>query len=555
MLPPYALVMTGALFKKKVKENGHDGTDAKSREKAIRDKVVDDLRSREDTLREREAAIASREREHGKKSAELALKLQELAVRETELKGKYSDGGAPARPAGHHNLPPDFDHPGDQEKLVLALEQRLAGARARHEELRRSGTDRRLQDTIAAYRTSGYVVSRLEKLHDLAAAELEKEITRFESDAAALGPLAARCDAIDRAAGKDAEAIRARCNDPDALADIERGLRELEKRVEARKAELRRRVDRWKGEGYSVARFGKFEDAGLGQLEDAVAKFEEDLEVLCLFAEKLDALDPSARKGAARLVPMLRDPDNIPALEKEFLELDKQAGIRRQEFLELFEKWKSEGFRVEPLEKVLPSELSEIRTEFLKFDEDIRRLRALSERAARLDARFAPRVAGLDRGLHDPEQLRKMEVAVRELEDEAERLEAAADQKPRAPSPPKAVAAPGIPPAPEKPPPPPPPPGPNPPEAAPHGRTRPAPESAPGKAEAPPAQPGDAESEVKAEVAAAESAIKDLEARKVDPSAAANLLKLGKSFIRSKNFAKALQYAKKARDTAESMRK
>jgi hypothetical protein len=63
------------------------------------------------------------------------------------------------------------------------------------------------------------------------------------------------------------------------------------------------------------------------------------------------------------------------------------------------------------------------------------------------------------------------------------------------------------------------------------------------------------EAEVAAEIAASEGIIKELETKNIDPSAASNLLKLAKSFTRSKNHAKALQYAKKARETAAAMRK
>jgi hypothetical protein len=577
----YALALGGALFKKKVKENGHDG-DSKSREKAIRDKVVDDLRGREDTLREREAALAAREEEHGKKSAELAHKLQELAVRETELKSKYGDGGAPAKAAAHHELPPDSDKVEEQEKLVSALERRLAGARARHEELRRSGTGRRLSDTISAYHSSGYIVSRLEKLKDLPTAELDKALAKFEKDAAALGPLAARCDGLDRAVAKEAEALRSRCNDPDAIAEIERGIKELETRIEARRAELRKRVDRWKHEGFSTARFARLTDTGLGALEEAAAKFEEDIEVLRMFREKLGALDDPARKDADRLAPFLNDPDNIPALEKEFLELEKQAGVRRQAFLELFEKWRSEGFRVEPLEKALSADLPKMRAAFLKFDEDVRRLRALSGRASSLDVSFATQVAGLNRGLHDPEQLEKMEIAVKELEEEAAIGKAASAGRSHAPAPKvvstrrtaarAAEAVEKTPPAPEAPKAPagerpvpaarapaeeapPKAPAPAPPAPAPHHAPAPSHSEPPKAAAGPAPAAGGPESEVAAEMAAAEAIIKELEAKKVDPSAAANLLKLGKSFNRSKNYAKALQYARKAKETAAAMRK
>jgi len=537
MPPPYALVLAGALFKKRVRGIGADGAGARSREKAIREKVVDDLRGREDSLRERETALAAREEEHGRKSAELALRLQELAVRESRLKDRSGEGAAAAGRAGEHHLPPDSDTPEEQERLVKALEHRLAGARARHDELRRkTGARGRLAETIAAYRSSGYVVSRLEGLGDLSPAELERALDKFEREAALLGPLAARCDALDRAVEKEAESLRARCNDPDAVAEIENGIQELERQVKARRERLRERMERWRSGGFSLARLEKLAGAGLVALEEAATRYEEDLEVLRLFGEKLDALEPSAKQGASRLVPLLKDPDNIPALEKEFLAIEKQAGVRRQEFLELYEKWRSEGVLVEPLDKVLTADLPAMRSAFLRFDEDLHRLRALAERASRLDASFATRVAALRPGLRDPAQLQVVEKAVREMEEEAGKAPAAPARRGRAP-PPKVVAAPKEPAAPPP---------------AVEARAVAAPVQ-PAAGEAAPA--GNPQAELSAEIAAAEAAIKELELKGIDPAAAFNLLKLGKSFNRSKNLAKALLYAKKARETAIAMKK
>ena len=52
-----------------------------------------------------------------------------------------------------------------------------------------------------------------------------------------------------------------------------------------------------------------------------------------------------------------------------------------------------------------------------------------------------------------------------------------------------------------------------------------------------------------------ENLIGELDAAGIDPTAAANLLRMAKSFIRSKNFAKALEYAKKAHETALAIKR
>lgn len=576
----YYLMTGGALFRKKLKEPEAEVQESRAREAAIRKKVVDDLRGREDALRNKEAELASREEDLNKKSAELALKLQELAGRESELGARHVDAGAAAArtvPAELHSAP-DADTLEGQEKLIKALEQRLETGHARLDEMRKkSGIQRSLGNVIQAFRSAGYSVSRLEALKGVGPDDIQKAIERYERDVASLRALANRCDAVDRVLEKEANALRALCKDPDAVAAVEKGLAELESRVGARRKELINRVDGWRADGYTVDRFGALRDGGLGALEEAVLKFEEDLEVLRMFAEKIDGMDEPLRRDADRLRPLLKNPDRLHDLERELLAIEKKIGVQRQEFMELLEGWKSEGFRTEPLDKVLAADMGTLRTAFLRFDEDIRRLRSLAERASKLEAGFPSQVAALGRSLKDPEQISRAEAAIIALEDEQQRKRTgAAAFGPAAAAPSKAPGAHAVPaaattaaatpgrataarPAPSA----------DRASAAAPAHTAPAPEKArgvhpapaahpaaaspPAAAAAPPASAPDAD--VQAQIQAAENLIKGLEAKGVEATAASNLLRLAKSFARSKNSAKALQYAQKANETAASIKK
>jgi hypothetical protein len=60
---------------------------------------------------------------------------------------------------------------------------------------------------------------------------------------------------------------------------------------------------------------------------------------------------------------------------------------------------------------------------------------------------------------------------------------------------------------------------------------------------------------VRSTIASAENMIKELETAKVDVTSASNQLKLAKSFNRMKDYNKALNYAKKALDTATHLKK
>ena len=585
MRSTYFLMTGGALFKKKAKDPETEVQESRSREAAIRKKVVDDLRGREDALRDTESELASWEEELNKKDAELALRLQELASRESEFRTKHGEAGMSVAKTGPTDLlsAPDPDTLEGQEKHIKALELRLETARARRDEMGgKRGAHSGFDESIRKFRSAGLSIARLEAVRGAGPGDQQKALERFEKDVVGLLALAKRCDAIDQVFAKEANALKARCNDPDAIDDIETKLTELEARVVARRKVLMERVDGWTAAGYSVGRFDALRDGGLGELEEPVMKFEEDLEVLRMFSEKLNGMDRSVRKDAERLAPLLKDPDKLPELERELLAIEQKLGIQRQEFLELLEGWKSEGFRTEPLERFVASDMETLRREFLRFDEGVRRLRSLAERASRLDTGSSG-IAALGRDLKDPALLASTEATIIKLEEEQERRKgrapaarspaAAPSEAPAARKAPAAAPAHPVPapdrtaavhpsPAARKAPaamPAHPAPGPESAAAVHPAPTAPAPDKAP--AAQPPAvataaaQASGPEAEVQAQVQEAERIVGQLEAKHVEAAAAVNLLKLARSFARSKNFAKALQYAKKAAETAAAMNK
>ena len=404
------LIIGGALFKKKRMIFPPSGDESKTREAAIRKKVVDDYRSREDAIREREAALASRDEELKRNHAELAQRLQELAVSGGGPKGapEYppSDGGVPAPDAKSASTAKE------QEQLIKKLEEELEKARARHREMalheRKKGE---YLVRLMAYKSKGYSVARLQAVMGKDQAEMDRAFQAFANDINALGILAARCDAVDPDFRQDSEALKARCIRPEAIGEIEKGLRELEEKEGAKKKMLMDRVGKWRAEGFATSRFDKLKKPTIGDLEEAIIHFDEDIAMLRKLEERLSGLDKSLEKESFALRSRLKNPDGIRELEREIRALEQGS------------------------------------------------------RAGRPDGRI-----------------------------------------------PEAPAA----------------------------------ESPASSAE---------EEAVKAQIAISENMINDLDAAGIDPTAAANLLRMARSFVRSKNFAKALGYAKKAQETASAMKK
>jgi hypothetical protein len=321
MMKIYGLVLYGALFKKKKEPAGTSEERAKDRETEIRRKVVDDLRDREDALMKREAAIIAREEELERGRAELARRLQELAASASASRNAPQGapaGAVPAPAAGQARSAREI------EKHMKKLEEELEKVRAVHHELtaqeRKKGE---YLEKLISYKSNGYSVARLEAVMGKSPEEIDRAFRAYQKDIDRLVALAARCDGVDPVFAREAQALKALCTRPEAIGDIEKGLKDLETKERAKKKLLMDRVGKWNADGFVVSRFERLEEASLGDLEETVLQFDENLGALRKLGERLNALGESFAKDSAPLRPWLNDPDRIQDLEKAISRLEK----------------------------------------------------------------------------------------------------------------------------------------------------------------------------------------------------------------------------------------
>jgi len=425
MGPLHLIMVAGALFKRKVTP---PPVEDKAKE-SIR-KKVDDLREREDALRDKEAALGSREEKLAAREGEMARRVQEIAVKESELKAKLKAApeqkeGPKAQEAAKGSMPGDVDDIDGQAKVVGLFEERLVKARAKLEQNKaREEKRKEFSAKLEEYRAIGISVARLQAVMKEGIEDIKSVFEGFEADLGTLAGLVDRIDAVDRVFAQQADALKARCTDPDAIDEIENGLKELEAASAAKRKEMTTQVEKWKNEGYSVVRFEKL-PATLSEFEDAITHYEEDLEVLRMFAEKLGSLDKAFAEEGAELKKHLKDPDAISAMENGILAIEQKVGSQRQEFTKILENWKGEGYNTSDLEKVLQADLVTLRQAFLRFEEDIRKLKGLEARAGSLDKAFTPQIQTILANLRDPTVLQKIELAIQGLEEETARRKAA----------------------------------------------------------------------------------------------------------------------------------
>ena len=320
----YGMAAFGALFKKKKEPSA--GAAARDREDEIRKNVLDDFRGREDAIHAREAAVAAREERLEKERAELASRIQELAA------GAATQRAAPAREARQKEAPARSAAPAasrgrsirELEQHMKSLEEELEKARALHRELTALEKKRaEYLERLIGFKTRGFSVAKLEAAMGRPTDELDKAFRAFQKDVDTLVALAARCDRVDPFFSVEAGALKALCTRPEAIADVEKGIRELEARELAKRKLLMDRVGKWRSEGYVTARFERLEGASMGDLEEAILQFDADIAALRKLGARLDALGQAGAAQAAQIRPMLADPERLHELENALSRLER----------------------------------------------------------------------------------------------------------------------------------------------------------------------------------------------------------------------------------------
>jgi hypothetical protein len=237
------------------------------------------------------------------------------------------------------------------DRLWQAADERARERAARRKAARER--KRALRERVMGWLEKGLSIRRLERALELPPDEAERELARFEEDAARLRSLGERLAAME-APGLEAEiaAIRSRLDDVDAIPEIEKGLaalaeraerarREEESRLEAersrrdeemRKAALRRRLEErvreWGGLGLNVEPLRAALAADLALSEKRFSEFEAALarcEEIRAGLRALQDRGPEGVAGAETVERMLLDPLRLPQAEKAYADFARRA--------------------------------------------------------------------------------------------------------------------------------------------------------------------------------------------------------------------------------------
>ena len=157
--------------------------------------------------------------------------------------------------------------------------------KAREEAERREREAKRreeLTQQINEWRSSGYIVTSLEELMEKPLNEVENAFKTFGQDIEKLMEFDKKLGSLNtKGFESEVDAIELKLNDPSAIEDLQKMIDKLQKSIESRakkEAELRKKIDAWKNDGYNVTRLETVLETDFSAAWDAFTAFMDDLQ-------------------------------------------------------------------------------------------------------------------------------------------------------------------------------------------------------------------------------------------------------------------------------------
>lgn len=202
--------------------------------------------------------------------------------------------------------------------------------------------------------------------------------------------------------------------------------------VEELRSEYRRKLERWRSEGYVVTKLERIIDSDIETVKLEFGIFERGIEGLRGLRKRLDALDITGFESEAEEIKeMLRNIDNKSTAAKKIMKLEemikervqREVGVVRdlRKFRMQLNNWKFKGYNVSRLESVMDKDYKTVEREFERFKNDVSRLESLKYALESLDVKgYESEVRDIESRLNDPDTVDELESKISELKEKIE---------------------------------------------------------------------------------------------------------------------------------------
>jgi len=326
-------------------------------------------------------------------------------------------------------------------ELKAKIDEKRAEARRFEEE------ERELREILGTnltqWATQGYIVEELESVFEGPLDVVQAAFEEFERSITKMNSIREDLETIDTSGFEgDVALIHSKLSDVRRLVEAEEDLEVLREKVsrakmvgrqlqddeERMRKELEEKISTWKDQGYDVSSLEALLDKDLAELRKAFVVFRIRVARLKDLEEELKTMDPTGFEEEFRVLQSLtKDVGRIQDVSNTITDLhlaikQRRADERRRKEEERKEReafaaklvqWISAGYSVVPLESVISRDLGLIRERFVKFENDVKKLKALEPELEKLE---------MDGHAREAQELRTMIMDVEKVDEIIKRI-------------------------------------------------------------------------------------------------------------------------------------
>lgn len=333
----------------------------------------------------------------------------------------------------------NIDHIPTVEDMIFDIQRRIEESleQARTLKMKESKEKHQYVEKLSEWVSEGFREGIIERLEQVISRDQDMDSVRsafktFESEVARVKELREVLATLD-AKGFEAEVadLKNRLTNIDEVSSVEADMMALINKIERRheeeekmriedtqkRMEFTKQLEQWAEEGFHVERLRQsVEEDDLVNLRRNFVIFRIRIQKMRELARQLEALaDPVFKEDRDRILPLLKDINNLEQAEKEMDELRQKVERAREEdgkrtdFENKMRDWEAQGFNVDRLERALAKDdMDFISKEFLVFKIRMQKLEELREELTVLilsAKNFVPEVEGIRTLLKDVDSI------------------------------------------------------------------------------------------------------------------------------------------------------
>lgn len=325
--------------------------------------------------------------------------------------------------------------PSDFNLAAKAKEIQEAERKAKEEAERRAKEQKRrdeLTQQMNEWRTSGYIVQKLESVIDSPLTEVENTFKAFGQNIEKLMELDKKLGSLNtKGFESKLDSIEMKLNDPDKIAELEKEINDLEKQINTRskkEAELRKKIENWKNSGYNVSRLESTLESDFARAWDEIAGFMDALQKLKEYEDRLKKLETVGFEPMVEYIEAnLKNPEAISELEQQFSDLEmriKDAQERKEVLQKQIDEWASQGYNTKRFANIKKEALENVEQMIMEYDQDLHSLNELREQFEALDkADIKAEASALESKFNDPDNIAQLTDELQKLVSKLEQIE------------------------------------------------------------------------------------------------------------------------------------